>query len=556
MLHPLNSRTTLGLGLSLISSLLLGSEVAAESRPNIVLIMVDDMGFSDLGCYGGEIDTPHIDALAASGVKFSQFYNSGRCCPTRATLMTGLHPHQVGIGHMTLPPNKQENPNVPPAYQGFLNEDCFTVAEVLRESGYTTLMTGKWHLGHHREECWPMQRGFEKYYGIISGGANFFNPRSPRGVTSGNSPVESLKSTTERRYYLTDAFTDHAILFVTQTLKEESSPFFLYLAYTAPHWPLHAHDEDLAKYRGRYRDGWDELRQQRYQRQVDLGLIDSSWELSPRDDKVPAWESLDEAKQEEMDLRMALYAAMVDRVDQNVGKLISTLKDQDQLKNTWIIFLSDNGACAEGGVLGGGEVLDARKRNSKFGVISYGRAWANLSSTPYRLYKHFAHEGGTCTPFIMHWPDRISPRVTWYRQPAQLIDIFPTILEVAEATYPIDHPERDAPPLEGISLVPSFLGQPLQRNNPIFVEHENNAFLRDGKWKLVGRNVARKQGVVRSQWELYDLHADGTELQNLAADRPQIVSNYDAQWRDWADRSSVYPKVPSNKKSPRAENTK
>lgn len=551
MLQTFNSWTASGLGLILLVLFVQRSEAVAVSRPNIVLIMVDDMGFSDLGCYGGEIETPHIDRLAERGVKFSQFYNSGRCCPTRATLMTGLHPHQVGIGHMTLPPKRKKNKNALPAYQGYLNQDCVTIAQVLRASGYTTLMTGKWHLGTHDKDCWPEQRGFSKYYGCLSGGTCYFSPKAPRGITLGNSPVTNLESTTDRPYYVTDAFTDHAIRFIDESNSESDAPFFLYLAYTAPHWPIQAHEEELTKYRGKYRAGWDELRKHRYQRQIDLGLIDPSWELTPRDSQVPAWDSLGGKKQDEMDLRMALYAAMIDRVDQNIGKLIECLKASGEFENTLIVFLSDNGACAEGGILGNGEVYDRQKRNSYFGTISYGRAWANLSSTPYRLYKHFAHEGGSCTPFIMHWPDRISPRADWYRSPAQLIDVFPTFLELADAKYPEHHEGHDIPPLEGISLSPALDREPLERDQPIFIEHETNAFVRDGQWKLVGRNVARKKGVVADSWELYDMKSDGTEMINLADKRSEIAKKMDAQWRDWSNRVFVYPKVVPSKNTNR-----
>lgn len=543
MISPPYQRTWSTLCLTLALFALPCCLLLADSRPNIVLIMVDDMGFSDLGCYGGEIETPNIDRLAAGGVKFSQFYNSGRCCPTRATLMTGLHPHQVGIGHMTLPPNAKRKKDAPPAYEGLINRDCVTIAEVLGTAGYTTLMTGKWHLGAHDQDCWPLQRGFSKYYGCLAGGTCFFAPKQPREIRLGNEPETELQSTTDRPYYVTDAFTDYAIRFIEEADAESEAPYFLYLAYTAPHWPIQAHEEELAKYRGRYRKGWDQLRKERYQRQFELGLIDPDWALSPRDAKVPAWESLDEQKQDEMDLRMALYAAMVDRVDQNIGKLIDCLKRQGEFDNTLIVFLSDNGACAEGGILGNGEVYDREARNSRFGVISYGRAWANLSSTPYRLYKHFAHEGGACTPFFMHWPDRISPHEGWYRAPAQLIDVLPTCLEVADAAYPGTFKGKTIPPLDGISLTPAFENKPLARQQPIFIEHETNAFVRDGNWKLVGRSVAAKRGVVKGKWELYDMTADGTELNNLASKHPGVVQKYDAQWRDWANRIGVYPKV-------------
>ena len=523
---------------------LTGVVASAAERPDIVLIMVDDMGFSDLGCYGGEIETPHLDALAAGGVRFSQFYNSSRCCPTRATLMTGLHPHQVGIGHMVNAPGKVRQG--PPAYQGYLNRECVTLGEVLRDAGYATLMAGKWHLGMHARDRWPRSRGFDRYYGCPAGGTNYFTPGGDRSIVLDDEVVETPESTTDRRYYTTDAYTDYAIRFVEEETDKGDKPFFLYLAYTAPHWPLHAHEEDVAKYRGEYRMGWDELREQRFQRQVELGLIDREWGLSPRDERVPAWDTLGEAKRDEMDLRMALYAAMVDRVDQNIGKLVARLRGLDRLDNTLLLFLSDNGACAEGGVLGGGQVLDAEARDSKFGTISYGVAWANVSSTPYRLYKRFTHEGGACTPFFAHWPDRISPRSEWYRDPAQIMDVMPTLLEVADAEYPDTYDGNPIPPLDGVSLTPTFDGLPLDRPGPICTEHENHAMVRDGRWKLVGRGVAGKKRVHPRKWELYDMHADGVELDNLIDTRPEIATSLAEQWRVWAERVGVYPKVLEN----------
>ncbi|MCA9241809.1 MAG: arylsulfatase, partial [Planctomycetales bacterium] len=490
--------------------------------------------------YGGEIDTPNINALAAGGVRFSQFYNSARCCPTRATLMTGLHPHQAGIGHMTNAPNERREG--PPAYQGYLNRDCVTIAEALRPAGYTTLMAGKWHLGYNARDRWPLQRGFEEYYGCISGATNYFNPRQPRGITFGNEIDDQLKSTTDRRYYTTDAFTDYAIRFVNEAIGEAEKPFFLYLAYTAPHWPLQAHEEELAKYRGKYKLGWDQLREQRYRRQIELGLIPENWALTPRDQRAPAWDTLDPAKQDEMDLRMAIYAAMIDRVDQNIGRFVANLRQKNLLDNTLILFLSDNGACAEGGILGRGPVLDEQQRNASYDA-SYGLAWANASSTPYRLYKHFTHEGGSCTPFFMHWPERVSPQSAWYRSPAQLIDIMPTILDVAGAEYPREHHGLPIIPLDGISLSPAFTGATLKRDAPIFLEHENNASARDGKWKLVGRGVAGRERVRPRRWELYDMDADGTELHNLAQEKPRVTRRLSQQWNEWAERSKVYPKT-------------
>ena len=412
---------------------------AAGEKPNVILIMVDDMGFSDLGYHGGEIETPNLNGLARGGVRFSQFYNAGRCCPTRATLMTGLHPHQAGIGWMTSEPDRERGESAPPAYQGHLNDRCVTLAEALRGAGYATYMTGKWHLGQKEIEDHPLQRGFDHYYGCLSGAMRFFAPMGSRGLTLDNDPVTTFESTTDRPFYTTDAFTDHAIRFLDEHGRggKKDSPFFLYLAYNAPHWPLQAHEEDIAKYRGKYRAGWDKLRESRYQKQVELGLIDKKWPLSTRTGGLPDWDSLDERTRDELDLKMAVFAAMVDRVDQNIGKLVAFLKEKGAFENTLILFLSDNGACQEGGMLGRGEFYDVAKRNLEHDN-SYGEAWANAGSTPFRLYKHYLHEGGAATPFFMHWPAGIQPREDWYGDPAQLIDVMPTLLDVAGASYPAE----------------------------------------------------------------------------------------------------------------------
>ncbi|WP_411845105.1 arylsulfatase [Roseibacillus persicicus] len=518
---------------------LLGLATATE-RPNIILIMVDDLGFSDLGYMGGEIETPHLDALARNGVRFSSFYNGARCCPSRATLMTGLHPHQTGIGHMTNSPDKQRDAQ-PEAYQGYLNRNCATLAELLKPAEYATLMTGKWHLGFHEKERWPRQRGFDQFYGCITGATRFFYPEAPRDITLDNTPLVNPPSTTDEAFYTTDAFTDYAIRFITEHENRSEQPFFLYLAYTAPHWPLQAFEDDIAKYRSKYRIGWDTLREQRYQRQIELGLIDSKWKLSPRPGKVPAWNTLTEEKKDEMDLKMAVYAAMVDRVDQNIGKLVSSLKEQELFEDTLILFLSDNGACQEFSVLGNGEFRDVEKRNRNH-ANTYGQAWANAGSTPFRYFKHHAHEGGTATPFFLHWPKEIAPAKDWYRSTAHINDIVPTLLDVAGAEYPSERMGKKLPSLSGISLRPSFISQPLERKNCIALEHQQNASLREGNWKLVGEQVVGQESPLAKKWELYDLSQDRTELNNLAQTHPEKVEELVAKWFRWAQETRVYPR--------------
>lgn len=514
---------------------------ASATPPNIILIMVDDMGFSDLGYMGGEIETPHLDQLAHGGVRYTQFYNSGRCCPTRATLMTGLHPHEAGIGWMTQATEWAHLPEEPPPYQGFLNRNCATIAELLQPQGYATFMTGKWHLGWHEQDLWPKQRGFEKFYGILEGASRFFHPEHPRGITSGNERIHQPESTTDEAFYTTDAFTDHGLRFMKEELEGQNRPMFWYLAYNAPHWPLQAFEADIAKYRGRYKKGWDKLREARYQRQIESGLIDPKWPLSPKTPGIPDWDSLDEETKDEMDLKMAVYAAMVDRVDQNIGKLVEFLKAEGLYDNTMIMFLSDNGACQEGGMRGRGEFRDIEKRNQD-NANSYGEAWANAGNTPLRLYKHYVHEGGSATPFFIHWPKHITPQADWYLEPGQIHDIMPTILDVAGASYPDTLNGHELLPLDGVSLRPSFSGEAIERSHPIVFEHQHNAAIRKGDWKLVGRDVAKQGRVHPENWELYHMVEDRTEMNDLATVHPDKAQKLADRWNEWADRVNVYPK--------------
>ena len=533
-----------------ILTALLALPLHAAGKPNVILIMVDDMGYSDIRAWGGEIDTPNIDSLASNGLRFTQFYNSARCCPTRATLVTGLHPHQTGIGHMT-GENERKNKNVPPAYAGNINDSCVTLAEVAKSAGYATFMTGKWHLAGEDQADWPLQRGFDRYYGCIAGATHYFHPYDFRIMYDGNKPDRKPESTTDRPFYTTDAFADHAIRFIDEHKagNRKADPYFLYLAFTAPHWPHHAHDQELEKYRGKYDMGWDKLREQRFKRQQASGLIPSSWKLSPRDPMVPAWDSLDKKLQSECSLRMGAYAGMIDRVDQKIGDLLATLKKHGDLENTLILFLSDNGACAEASLTGRGDPFKDRAPKVDLVNPSYGKSWANASATPYRLYKHFAHEGGANTPFIAHWPARIKKNRDWFREPAQLIDIMATLVEVTGATYPKNHDGHEILPIDGIPLTPAFDGKPLARKSPIFIEHENNAFVRDGEWKLVGSNVTPASGLKPGRWELYRMSVDGTELENLAAEQPERVKSMSDAWERWAERARVYPK-PGSKKKP------
>jgi len=506
------------------------------TKPNIILIMSDDMGYSDLGCYGGEIETPHIDSLAATGVRFTQFYNAARCCPSRASLMTGLYPHQAGIGHMTNPSeNFAQHDYHVPGYRGEMSPQTHTLAEVLKTAGYATLMTGKWHLGMERKEQWPLQRGFDHFYGILDGATNYFQPKQPRGITMDNDTL-TIK---DADFYTTDAFTDHAIRFIDQTRQQnDRPPFFLHLAFNAPHWPLQAPKEVIDKYRERYHDGWGKLREQRYQRMITMGLVDSNWDLSKQD--IFDWETLSKEKQDEMALRRAIYAAQVDRMDQNIGKLVAYLKANNIYDNTLIVFINDNGACAEGGDLGGGKKENLETKVGYF--LSYGKGWANASNTPYREYKHWVHEGGISSPLIAHWPAKIPQKLngTFIRQYGFLPDIMATFVEISGATYTSQKNGRAIPAMEGKSLAPLLTGtDKLVHKRPIFWEHEGNKAVRMGNFKAVMKWGNDREA--EQHWELYDMQHDRTEQHNLANVMPKKVDELATAWQQWANSHQVLP---------------
>jgi arylsulfatase A-like enzyme len=501
------------------------SDAAPAARPNIVLIMADDMGYSDLGCYGGEIETPSLDALAADGLRFTQFYNTARCCPTRASLLTGLHPHQTGIGWMTNDPEDPDRFDQGEfGYRGFLNRNCVTIAEVLRPAEYQTLMVGKWHVGYARPELWPTARGFDRYYGLLAGAANYYRPEGGRGLFDGDQPVTIDRDD----YYLTDDFTDHAVQFIAEA--ERDRPFFLYLAYTAPHWPLHAPEETIAKYRGKYDAGWDELRRTRYERMQQLGLIKPEWKLPHRAGR--AWDDVRPAKQRDMAERMAIYAAQVDRMDQGIGRVVAALRAAGQLDNTLILFLSDNGGCAEGDDAGGGTHEQLNDREAPL-FVTYGRCWANASNTPFRRFKHFTHEGGISTPLIAHWPAGIEDRGAWREQPGYLPDLMATFVELAGAEYPREFAGHEIPPLEGASLTGAFRNEPAAERF-MFWEHEGHRAVRRGPWKAVSM---KRDG----DWELYNLAADRAEQTDLAKSEPEKLAELTTAWDHWSWRCHVQP---------------
>jgi arylsulfatase len=448
--------------------------------------------------------------------------------------MTGCYPHQVGVGHMTNTPNNftQHDLDIP-EYRGFLNKSSITIAEVLKEAGYHTLMTGKWHLGISTKDKWPLQRGFNKFYGIVPGASNFFKPEYPRGITYMNDTI----SVTDENYYTSDAFTDYAIQFINESQEEDQSkPFFLYLAYTAPHWPIQAPQEDVEKYKGKYMDGWTALREKRYQRMIEMGLIDPEWKLPPQDSRE--WNSLSDEKKEEMDLRMAIYAAMIDRMDQNIGKLTKFLKEKQLFDNTIIIFLNDNGACAEGGELGGGTATQLETKEGYF--LTYGRAWANASNTPYREYKHWVHEGGINTPFIIHWPQGIPQKEngTLIKEYGFLPDIMATCIDLAGTEYPKEYKGNKIIPISGKSLLPLLKGEkePIH-TEPLFWEHEGNKAVRMGNYKLVSEWQKNQE----YNWELFELAKDGTEMHDLSGEMPEMVQRMNDMYSKWAEKNNVLP---------------
>lgn len=514
-------------------------------KPNILVILNDDMGFSDIGCYGGEVETPRLDALGAKGLKFTHFYNSPRCSPTRASLLTGLHPHQTGIGILT-------EDQLPDGYPGDLNRSGVTLAELLKPAGYSTYLSGKWHLCHdwHDDKSnWPLQRGFDRFYGLIAGAASYYSPLT---LTRDNDSIEK-EALDDPDYYLTDAITDNAVDFIKGHFdSSDDSPFFMYLAYTASHWPLHAPERDIKKYKGRFDKGWDKLREERLDRMVQMGIINPEWKLTPRDETQPPWE---EVKEKEWQARrMEVYAAQIEVMDRGIGRVVDALEERGELENTLILFLADNGACAEELVPGKAQWLlkaevatELTKDGKKVtlgnvpGVMpgdessyqSYGIPWANLSNTPFRLYKHWTHEGGIATPFIAHWPRGIKARGEWRRAPAQLTDIMATVVDITGAPYPKEYEGNSILPMAGKSLRPLFETDDRERG-PLFWEHEGNGAVRDGKWKLVKKYPG--------DWELYDMEADRTELNDLAADHPDRVKAMAAAYDEWAGRCGVIPR--------------
>jgi arylsulfatase A-like enzyme len=530
-------------------------------RPNILLIMSDDMGFSDLGCYGSEIQTPNLDSLAAGGLRFTQFYNCARCCPTRASLVTGLYPHQAGMGHMTADSGFD-------SYRGELNNRCATIAEVLRPAGYRTYMAGKWHVARDISKDgpkynWPLQRGFERFYGTITGAGSYYDPttlcRDNTFVTPENDPEYK-----PQEFYYTHALSDNAVRYIAEHYQQSpEKPFFMYLAFTAAHWPMHALERDIARYKGKYDQGYGHCRQQRFERMKKMGLINKEWDLSPQ---AGDWEGFEPKDWEAR--CMEVYAAMIDAMDQGIGRVVAELKKQGAFENTLVFFLQDNGGCAEG--MGRGANINekwvagvkddrpmapdelqpkiwppmkARDGRPVRGgptvmpgpadtYMGYGRNWANVSNTPFREYKHWVHEGGISTPLICHWPAGIKARGRLCHDPGHLIDIMATCVDVSGANYPTEREGRKIQPMEGVSLRPAFDRNSLDERT-IFWEHEGNRAVRQGRWKLVSKHPGT--------WELYDIAVDRTEMHDLASQHREKVQELTSLYEKWAARCAVQP---------------
>jgi len=510
---------------------------SVDDRPNFVVILADDMGFSDPGCFGGEIRTPSLDALAASGLRFTQFYNAARCCPTRASLMTGLYPHEAGMA---------ENGRT-------LSPDTPTLAEVLRAAGYQTGMAGKWHLSRtaardSREEqllwlshrrafgdfaprtSYPVNRGFDEHWGVIWGVVNYFDPFS---LVHDEEPIREVP----KDFYMTDFVTDHSVEMIDR-FSRTGRPFFLYVAYTAPHWPLHAPEAEITPYRGRYDGGWETLRETRYRRQVAIGLFDEETTPLPPNSSGESWEACPRKQWEAA--HMEVHAAMVTRMDRGIGRVVAKLEEAGVLDDTLVLFLSDNGASPERGYPPGfdrpGSLRDGTPiryeydRPGPADTWGYlGAAWASAANTPFRYWKKESYEGGAHTPAIVHWPrglrvppGSVSPAM------AHVMDVAPTLVELADAEYPSTIDGRTVRRPEGQSFAPVLRGQPYAGHEILYWEHEGGRAVRQGDWKM----AALPDG----EWELFDLSRDRSESRDVSAQHPRKVEELDALWTAWRKR--------------------
>ncbi|MCA9069883.1 MAG: arylsulfatase, partial [Planctomycetaceae bacterium] len=506
---------------------LLGGDLVAAERPNVLLILCDDLGYSDLGCYGGEIQTPNLDRLAAEGMRFSQFYNCAVCVTTRSALLTGLSPRQ------TEPPRLRTN--------------MITLGEALQRAGYATSLTGKWHLGSTSPRR-PIDRGFDEYYGVLSGCCNFFNPAKADPVFYNGGQFRPFAHNDQRikefpdGYYTTDAFTNHAIETITRFAKG-NEPFFVHLCYTAPHFPLHAFPEDIARYRGKYSDGYLAMRKRRHKRQAELGLFESLPKLSAPENKkgdyrydydVPDWENLSAAERKREEARMETYAAMVDRMDRGIGRVLKALDETGVADNTVVMFLSDNGGCASWPSYRKGQETAFEEYNKGIpvgdgrGYEFVGKGWGWAQNAPFRQFKTWCYEGGIATPMIVRWPGKVSAGSITH-QVGHIIDFMPTLLELAGSEYPREFKGNTLLPLEGESLLPIFHGKQREGHASLSWELYGNRAIRQGDWKLVW-------GASEKRWELYNLKRDRSETNNLAAKFPDRVAKMARDWEAWQEK--------------------
>lgn len=503
----------------------------AVAKPNVVLILVDDMGYSDIGCFGSEIQTPNLDKLAESGLRFTQFYNTGKCFPSRAALLTGVYAQQCGM-------------DAPDTYRGGFR-NAVSLGEVLKSAGYRTYASGK----HHSYEN-LYDRGFDHYYGLMEGACNYWNPgyQQREGEPPPGSKQKVIRFwvdddeiddafTPPIGFYATDAFTDKALAWLDEPQLDEQ-PFFLYLPYTAPHYPLHAWPQDIAKYEGRYDRGYEAIREERYARMIELGIIDKSTRLPPWDGK--GWDSLSEKQKALMAKRMEVYAAMIDRVDQNIGRVLAKLEKQGKLDNTLILFASDNGACAER--------TNARQAVNTVETIgkveSYdtvGRDWATVQNTPLRYWKNFNHEGGICSPLVVSWPGRIAKPGRITHQPGHFIDVMATLVEACGATFPESFNGEKTVPMQGVSLLPVFEGKTIERDAPLFWQWQKYGAIREGNWKAV---------CIADQWELFDLGKDRNELNDLSNEQPKRLQQMQSRWNTWRNAMPTFEKVEARRYQP------
>ena len=521
------------------------SENRKNEPPNILLIVADDLGYSDLGCFGGEVETPQLDNLASDGVLMTRFYTTGRCCPSRTSILTGLYPHRAGLGHMIRDLGQ-------PGYRGRVSDDAITIAQVLQQSGYRTFMSGKWHLGTDD----PTKHGFEEYFGTLISAQSFWDPNQYIRLPEGR----EKRTYNDGEFYGTNALTDYALDFLQEARETPGKPWFLYLAYNSPHFPLQAPKSEIDKYAETYKIGWDEIRQERIERMKQIGILPEETVLTPRSEYWawaesepgvnPDWTDVPEERQMDLARRMAIFAAMIDVMDQNIGRVVSDLKKEHELDNTLIIFISDNGACAEWDPYGfdirtgPNNILYTGDQIEEMGgpetYHSFGSGWANASNTPWRLYKHYNHEGGISSPFIVHWPDGLKRKGVIDNRPGHLIDLMPTILDAAGTNYPAEFNGQKTILLAGESILPLLQGDPVD-DRILYFEHEGNRAVDDGKWKL--------SALKGKDWELYDMENDRTELNDLSGEYPSIVTRLDSLWNIWAKENFVTP-LPTNYRMP------